>query len=188
MKNAMIIVVGPSGVGKSSFVDQAIADFDSLVDIVTCTTRPIREGEQPGVSYHYLSQKEFEKRREEGMFVEWAQVHGYFYGTPRDQIEEAWAQGRAVIMDIDIQGARAVKKVYPENATTIFILPPSREELRQRLAKRDGGKTVNLELRLKNSEVEMACAEEFDHRVVNADFKASYLEFKKLVEDQLERG
>ena len=123
MKRKMFIVVGPSGAGKSSLVEQAVSDFDQLYDIVTCTTRPPRVGEKEGVPYFFLTQEEFEARKEKGYFVEFARVHNHWYGTPRSEIEGAWARGFSVIMDVDIQGAEALKGDYP-HAVTLFILPP----------------------------------------------------------------
>ena len=109
MKKCMIIVVGPSGVGKSSFVDRAIAQIPNLVDVVTYTTRAQRETEVDGVNYHFVSQDQFTKLVEQSFFVEWAHVHSNRYGTPKDQILQAWDQGQSVIMDLAVQGARACK-------------------------------------------------------------------------------
>lgn len=182
MKTRMIIVAAPSGAGKSSFVER-LADEDSrLHDIITYTTRPMRHNESQGKPYFFISKDEFEKKIKEDYFVEWALVHTNLYGTSHEQIKLAWAKDKVVIMDIDIQGVATFKSKYPD-AKTVFILPPSIEELKRRVIKRDGGATPDLDIRMANAEKEMQKANEFDVRIVNDDFERSYSEFKKIVEN-----
>jgi guanylate kinase len=177
----MIIVAAPSGAGKSSFVERATKELSVLVDTVTYTTRAMREGESEGKPYYFVGRAKFQELVASGFFVEWAEVHTNLYGTPLYQLEEAWAENKVVIMDVDVQGAETFKMKYPD-ASTIFILPPSIEELRRRVEKRDKGRTQNLEVRMANASREIAKAGEFDHQVVNDDFERSFGEFKKLVE------
>ena len=177
----MIIVAAPSGAGKSSFVERVTRELSVLVDTVTYTTRAMREGESEGKPYHFVDRARFQELIASGFFVEWAEVHTNLYGTPLYQLENAWAQNRVVIMDVDVQGAETFKKKYPD-ATTIFILPPSIEELRRRVERRDKGRTQNLEVRMNNASREITKAGEFDYQVVNDDFERSFGEFKKLVE------
>ncbi|MCB0341785.1 MAG: guanylate kinase [Pseudobdellovibrionaceae bacterium] len=177
----MILVAGPSGAGKSSFVDQAVTDFSELVDIVTNTTRPMRAGESQGHPYHFVSKEMFRQRIDAGHFVEWAEVHGNLYGTPRDQMEKAWAEGKVVIMDVDVQGVRTLREHFPD-CTTVFILPPDINELRQRVRKRDGGAPADLDVRMKNAEIEMKEASDYDFQLVNDDFSKTYTQFKKIVD------
>ncbi len=177
----MIIVAAPSGAGKSSFVERVTRENSRLVDTVTYTTRAMREGESEGKPYYFVSREKFKELVATGYFVEWAEVHTNLYGTPLHQLVDAWALGKVVIMDVDVQGAATFKSKYPE-ASTIFILPPSIEELRRRVEKRDKGRTQNLEVRMANASREIAKASEFDHQVVNDDFERSFAEFKKLVE------
>lgn len=184
MKTRMIIVAAPSGAGKSSFVERICREEPRLVDVVTCTTRSPRKGESPGNPYHFMSKDEFEKRIGEGYFVEWARVHTNLYGTPWDQLKQAWEQGRCVIMDIDVQGTATFKEKFPD-AKSIFILPPSIDELRQRVSRRDGGAPADLEVRMKNAAHEMTHADRFDFRVVNDVFEPSYAQFKKIIEELL---
>ncbi len=181
----LIIVAAPSGAGKSSFVERVCREDQRLVDIVTYTTRSMRSGESQGHPYHFTSIPDFEKKVADGFFVEWARVHTNLYGTPWDQIEKAWAAKRCVIMDIDVQGTETFRSKFPQDCHTIFILPPSIEELRRRVIKRDGSATSDLEVRMKNAQKEMAVASLFDHQVVNDDFEASYAQFKKIIEDLL---
>lgn len=184
MKNQMIIVVGPSGAGKSSFVDKVIQDIPVLKDTVTFTTRPMRKGESEGNPYHFVDQELFKKHIENDFFIEWAQVHDNYYGTPYCQIEDAWNEGRVIIMDVDIQGAETFRSKFPQ-ALTVFIMPPSIDALRQRLEKRDQGKTNNLDLRLQNAQKEINKAKNFNHQIINDDFAKSYAEFKKRIEEFL---
>jgi len=160
-----------------------VTEIPNLVDIITCTTRLMRKSEREGCPYHFLSQDEFKRRIEDGYFVEWAEVHGQLYGTPRDQIARAWKEGRALIMDVDVQGAQTFLKKYPKETMTIFILPPSIDELRQRVIKRDGDTIKDLDLRMKNAAREIAMADQFHYQMVNDEFESAYAHFKKLVEE-----
>ncbi|WP_413587281.1 guanylate kinase [Bdellovibrio sp. HCB274] len=184
MKTRMIIVAAPSGAGKSSFVARAIEEIPQLVDIITFTTRNIRKGEKNGLQYHFISHDDFKAKIEKGFFVEWAKVHTNFYGTSYESLESTWAAGKCAIMDIDIQGVLTFKSKYPD-AKTIFILPPSIDELRRRIEKRDGGMPADIEVRMANAEKEIAEASKFDFQIVNDNFEQSYAEFKKIIEKLL---
>lgn len=186
MKTRLIIIAAPSGAGKSSFVDRITREISRLRDTVTYTTREMRAGESEGHPYHFVSRAKFDELREQGFFVEWAVVHENLYGTPYHQLEDAWAKDEVVIMDIDIQGADTFKRKFPD-AATIFILPPSIDELRRRVTKRDGRIPPDLEIRMKNAEREIAHARDFDFQLVNDDFDKSYQEFKKIIEELLAR-
>lgn len=176
----MIIVVGPSGVGKSTLVDKITIEIPTLYDTVTYTTRAMRKGEKEGSPYHFVSKERFCDLIEQDFFVEWAIVHNKMYGTPRDQIDNAISSGRVVIMDVDVQGAQTFRSKYPLSYT-IFIMPPSLDELRHRIKKRDKMSDHELEIRMKNAQSEMALAKTFDLQIVNADFNTSYTQFKKVV-------
>jgi guanylate kinase len=187
MKVRMIIIAAPSGAGKSSFVSRITREFPVLCDTVTYTTREIRTGESEGDPYHFVSKERFHQLLKDDFFVEYANVHGNMYGTPMHQLTDAWAQGRVIIMDVDVQGADTFKRKFPD-AQMIFIIPPSIDELRRRVVKRDGKTPKDLEVRMANAQMEMARADEFDFRVVNDDFEKSYAEFKKIIEDLLGRA
>lgn len=187
MSRKMIIVAAPSGAGKSSFVEKICREDSRLVDIVTCTTREMRAGEKQGNPYLFLGKEDFQNKVEQGYFVEWAVVHNNLYGTPIDQIHNAWEAGRCVIMDIDVQGARTFRTKYPDSIG-IFIVPPSIDELRRRVIKRDGKVPLDLELRMENAVKELKEASFFDYQVVNDDFESSFKAFKKIVDDLLHAG
>ncbi len=181
----MIIVAAPSGAGKSSFVERVCSEEPRLFDTVTYTTRAMRVGESQGKPYYFVTKSEFENRVQEGFFVEWARVHENYYGTPLHQLEDSWAKGLCVIMDVDVQGVRTFRAKYP-SAETIFIMPPSLDELRRRLLKRDGEKIKDLDVRMRNAEIEMRSAPDFKHLLVNDDFELSYQQFKKIVVEILD--
>lgn len=181
---SMIIVVGPSGVGKSSFVDRITKEMPILFDTVTYTTRGMRKGESEGHPYHFVDEAKFLSLIKEGFFVEHANVHGRMYGTPKHQIDDAIAAGRVVIMDVDIQGAKTFKEYYP-SAFTVFIHPPSIDELRRRVISRDGKVCDDLEVRMENARKEIAVSHTFDAQLTNDDFEKSYAQFKKFIEEKL---
>jgi guanylate kinase len=185
MKTRTIIVSAPSGAGKSSFVEKLCREDSRIRDVITYTTRQPRRGEGPGNPYHFISVKDFERLIREDFFVEWAKVHNNYYGTPWDQIRSAWSEGIRVIMDLDIQGADTFRKKLPDGLKTIFILPPSIEELKKRIIRRDGKEPSDLEIRLANAKKEMEQAHLFDVQIVNDDFEHSYSEFKKIIDSWL---
>lgn len=184
MKKDIIIVSAPSGAGKSSFVDRITEENPELVDVITYTTRPMRAGEIEGKPYHFINREEFERRVKQNFFVEWAKVHTNLYGTSFESIEKAWKHGRTVIMDIDVQGADTFKTKFP-HCHRIFILPPSIEELRRRVIKRDGGEPKDLEIRMENAQKEIARAKDFDYQIVNDVYETSFTQFKKIIEKLL---
>jgi len=184
MKTRMIIVAAPSGAGKSSFVERICQEDKRLFDTVTYTTRSPRAGESEGHPYHFITKEEFEKKIREGFFVEWARVHTSMYGTSLEQIEGAWERKLCVIMDVDVQGFRTFKSKYPD-AKGIFILPPSIDELRRRIIKRDGKTPTDIDVRMMNAEREIQQAKDFDVQIVNDHFESSFNEFKKILEEWL---
>jgi guanylate kinase len=181
-KNKLIILIGPSGVGKSTFIERVLKEEKNFHDIITYTTRAPREGEEEGDPYHFVSKDRFEELIQQDYFVEWANNHGNLYGTPWNQFLEAWAKGLIVIMDVDVKGARHFKKEFP-HATTIFLKAPSIDALRQRVIKR--GIAKDIEVRMKTAEAEIAAAGEFDHLIINDDFETAYRQFRKLIENLL---
>jgi guanylate kinase len=165
--NPMLVVVsGPSGVGKSTIVAELARRRPQVVPIVTATTRPRREGETDKVHYHFLSVEEFEAMRDAGGLLEWARVHDNWYGTPIEQVRGILAAGRDAILTIDPQGARSVRARVPD-ALLIFVMPPSMEDLHARLAERGSESEASLAMRRRNAEIEMASSGDYDHVIVN---------------------
>ena len=179
----LFVVAAPSGAGKSSLV-KALMELDSRVlPSVSHTTRAPRGQEKHGREYFFVSQQEFDAMILGSAFVEWANVHGFRYGTSKKAIEERIAQGADVILEIDFQGALQIKKTFA-NAVLIFILPPSWEELRSRLKRRGEDSPEAIELRLKNAELEVAQASEFDFVIINELFERALFDLKAIVHAQ----
>ncbi len=166
----LIVISGPSGTGKTTVVKRLLeAEPQRLVLAVSATTRPQRPGEIAGKSYHYMSLEEFERRREAGEFLECAEVYpGQWYGTLRSEVAPSLSQGKSVILEIDVQGTRAVLIHYPD-ALTIFIEPPSLEELEQRLRARRTESEAAIQRRLETARYELSQASWYRHRIVNCD-------------------
>jgi guanylate kinase len=164
----LVIVSGPSGVGK----DTVIQSLDRIPTkpvryfVVTCTTRPRREYEVDGEHYYFLDEAEFERRRLEGGFLEANNVHGHWYGTPREQVRQALVGGRDAILKIDVQGAAVVKQKVPE-ALLVFLVPPSLEDLFARLQARATESADELDVRQRNAALELARQDDYDYVVPN---------------------
>jgi len=176
----LFMVVAPSGAGKSSLVNALLSDDHSICLSISCTTRAARPGEQDGREYHFLTVEEFRKRRAAGDFLESAEVHGNFYGTSRRYIEEQMHEGQDVLLEIDWQGARQVRKRFPQ-ALGIFILPPSIEALEARLHKRGQDSPQVIMRRLLAAGGEIAHASEFEYVIINQDFATALQELSHIV-------
>lgn len=165
--NPMLVVVsGPSGVGKSTIVAEMARLHPQAVPIVTATTRGRRPGEVDGVHYHFMTPEAFERLRDDGGLLEWAEVHGHRYGTPLDQIRGILRAGRDAVLTIDPQGARNVRAAVPD-ALLIFVMPPSMEALDARLSQRGSEDAETQALRRHNAVDEIAAAADYDEIVVN---------------------
>ena len=164
----LVIISGPSGVGKDTIIDalRLRRHEPEYHYLVTCTTRAMRPGEADGVDYHFLDRATFAGQRAAGEFLEANDVHGNWYGTPRSEVREALAAGRDVILKIDVQGAQVVKEKIP-GALLIFLIPPSLEDLFQRLRSRATETADELELRQRNAAIELARQEDYDYVVTN---------------------
>jgi guanylate kinase len=164
----LVIVSGPSGVGKDTVIDalRRLPDGDSRHYVVTCTTRPRRPYEVDGIHYQFLDEASFRALHDAGGLLEANDVHGNWYGTPRRQVREALVAGRDVILKIDVQGAAEVKQKVPE-ALLVFLVPPSLEDLFVRLQSRATESADELDIRQRNAALELAHQEDYDHVVVN---------------------
>ena len=167
-RGLLLIVSGPSGVGKGTVCARILAQSNDTVVSVSATTRPPRAGEVEGKNYFFLTKDEFFKKRDRGEFLEWAEVFGNYYGTPADKVAEKLKSGKNVILEIDTQGAMQVKAACPEGVS-IFILPPSFEELKKRITKRGTESPQIIQKRLSCAKAEMDLADKYDHVVINVD-------------------
>lgn len=169
-KGLLVIISAPSGAGKDVVIDRLVKKLDDAVVYVTATSRKPRPGEIEGTHYYFYSPEKFREEIEEGNFLEWSMVHGEFKGVRRDVLGETLQNHKIVIVKPDPQGMRKIKSQLPE-ALTIFIMPPSVESLRRRLTTRGTETAEQREIRLRNAEIEMAAAPEYDYVVVNEDGK-----------------
>jgi guanylate kinase len=175
-RGVLLIVASPSGAGKTSLCRRLMADHGGLELSVSMTTRAIRPGEVADRDYHFVDDAEFQRLIDADAFLEWADVHGARYGSPRAPIDRALAEGRDVLFDIDWQGARDIAEKCPEDAVRVFILPPSLEELRRRLVTRSQDADDVIERRIANAKGEIEHCDQFDYVFVNDDFDRSYAE------------
>jgi guanylate kinase len=179
----LFVVAAPSGTGKSSLVN-ALLELDSHLAVsISHTTRAPRGQEQNDREYHFIDEASFRQKIESGDFLEWAEVHGNLYGTSRVAIEERIAGGQDVVLEIDWQGALQIKRIFP-NAVLIFILPPSWDELAQRLNRRGEDQPEVIAQRLRNARKEVAQAEHFDFVIINSLFEAALFDLKTVVHSQ----
>jgi guanylate kinase len=170
-KGLLVIISAPSGGGKDVVIDRLVPErLDDAVVYVTATSRKARPGEVEGKHYYFYSPEKFREEIEEGNFLEWSMVHGEFKGVRRDVLGQTLQDRKIVIVKPDPQGMRKIKSLLPE-ALTIFIMPPSVESLRRRLTTRGTETADQREVRLRNAEIEMAAAPEYDYVVVNEDGK-----------------
>ena len=163
----LFVVSSPSGGGKTTLVRELLAAAPGLVRSVSATTRPRRPGERGGSDYHFVSAKEFARLRARRALIEWARVHGAWYGTPTASVEPALARGRNVVLSVDVQGARQIKRAYGARAVLIFVMPPSFEDLKLRLVNRRTDSPTAIRRRLAAARRELACARRYDYVVVN---------------------
>jgi guanylate kinase len=184
----LLVVSAPSGAGKTTLCDRLLADNPSMVYSISCTTRAPRGDERDGREYHFLSMDEFERRVARGEFIEHAVVHGNRYGTLRQTVEEALADGKDVLMDIDVQGAASIRKAAQGGAgllkngyIDVFIAPPSLEALESRLTGRGEDAPEVIEQRLKNARVEMAQWRDYQYLVINDQLDRAYAELRAVV-------
>ncbi|WP_337266498.1 guanylate kinase [Oryzifoliimicrobium ureilyticus] len=180
-RGLMLVISSPSGAGKST-IARNLLDQDKQISLsVSVTTRPRRQSEIEGVHYHFISQREFERRRDSDSLLEWAQVHGNFYGTPREPVEEAMGEGRDMLFDIDWQGAQQLQEKMKADVVSIFILPPSMTELQSRLHRRAEDTEEVIRTRLANSRAEIEHWREYDYVIVNDDLQAAFDSIQSIV-------
>lgn len=191
-KPLFIVMSAPSGCGKSTLIDMILQEYPDMVYSVSCTTRSPRGEEEDGADYHFLTVERFKELISENAFIEWAEVHGNYYGTLKKPIEEVLAEGNSMILDIDVAGAEKVRSYVMQELSRgdpmrdgyvdIFINPPNLEELRRRLEGRGTDSAAVIEKRMANAEGEMARAGEYMYRVVNDDLGIAYRRLCDLID------
>ena len=183
-KGKVFVITGPSGVGKGTLIERLLDAVPGLELSVSATTREPRAGEVNGRDYHFLTPEEFERRVETADFLEHATYSGNRYGTLREEVERRLAEGRSVVLEIEVQGARQVRAAMPE-AVLIFIAPPDPAALRERLEGRGTDSPEAIARRLRTAEIELEAQDEFPHVVMNDEVQKSASELEKLVRGQL---
>lgn len=177
----LVVLAGPSGVGKGTVHRRLREEIADVELSVSATTRPPRAGEQDGVDYHFVDRATFETMAADGRLLEWAEYAGNLYGTPRVPVEQAVAAGRVVLLEIEVQGALQVLERVP-GALTVFLVPPSWEELERRLRERGTEDDATVARRLETARRELACRDDFDHLVTNDDLERCVAEVCRLIE------
>jgi len=180
-KGMIVVVSSPSGTGRTTIIERVLREDSRLRYSTSVTTRPQRPGEKEGKDYFFVSENEFKQRIERGEFVEWAEVHGFMYATPRAPLVETVQQGGVIILDIDIQGAMQVKEKFP-HCVTIFVAPPSLESLEQRLRNRGTDSEELIKRKLQDALREMAKIPEYDYLIVNEDLDTAVRQLEAILE------
>lgn len=180
-RGIIFILSAPSGAGKTTLINGLRSIFPEIELSVSWTTRPVRDGEVDGRDYRFVTRRQFDAMRAKGQFAEWAKVHSFLYGTPRGPLERCARRGRDILLDIDVQGARKIKRLYP-GAVAMFLLPPSLRELARRLARRGTEGRETMRRRLANARGEIRRVIEYDYCVVNRDVKEAVTVLRSIVE------
>ncbi len=182
-KSNVVIMSGPSGVGKSTICKEVVKRFDNVYLSVSVTTRPKSEAEVDGQDYWFISEQEFQERIDKGLLLEHAEVFGHLYGTPRDKVEEAVQAGKNVILEIDVQGAKQALTIFPD-AVMIFVLPPTEKDLVKRMDNRGREAADAAEKRLTGASDEIAAAwQYYKHMIINEDLQQAVDECVQIIED-----
>lgn len=186
MSGFAVVLCAPSGTGKTTVARALVEEYEDLMFSVSATTRPPRPGERPGVDYHFVSRDRFETMVEGGEFLEWAEVHGQLYGTPRSNLEEAAERGRDLVLDIDVQGGRQVRAARPDSVM-IFLLAPSVDVMLERLRRRGSEAESEVRRRLRTARGELESVDEFEYVVVNDELRDTVAAVRAIVTAERQR-
>lgn len=180
--NSIVVLSSVSGGGKNTVLHRLLEKHSMLQVAVTATSRRPREGEVDGVHYHFMTPEDFQRRIADGGFIEHAQVHGNFYGVPAFEVDRVRAQGKVLMLNIDVQGMRSLKERFPGDVVTIFLLPPDEAVWEQRLRHRGTESEEDIQLRLQIGKRELSEADQFDYRVVNDDLDRCVADVERILE------
>ena len=177
----VFVISSPSGGGKTTVVNRIRAQLPRLVRSISVTTRPLRRGERRGRDYRFVSPEAFRRLRRAGRLLEWARVHGAWYGTPKRPVLQALARGHDVVLSIDVQGARQIRRTLGARAVLVFLVPPSLEQLRRRLLRRRTESPAAIRKRIAAAKRELACAAWYDYQVVNDRLEQTVEQVKAII-------
>jgi guanylate kinase len=180
MTGQVFVFSAPSGTGKSTIAEALMERFDRLAYSISHTSRPPRGAEQDGIDYHFVTESDFREMIQKNAFLEWAKVHDHLYGTAFDAVKAQMSAGSDILMDVDVQGGRSVKKQFPESVL-IFLLPPSLEILRKRLSDRGTDEPKVIEKRMARASEEIKHCSRYDYIVINDDLEKAVLEAQSIV-------
>jgi len=180
-RGVMLILSSPSGAGKSTLARLLVEQDKAIQLSVSVTTRERRPSEVEGVHYHFVSKRQFERMRDAGDLLEWAEVHGYHYGTPREAVEKALSQGRDMLFDIDYQGTLQLYEKMRDDIVGVFILPPTAAELKHRLERRAEDASGVISRRLRNARTEIAHWQDYDYVLVNEDLDHTFATLRSIL-------
>ncbi|MGE5398914.1 MAG: guanylate kinase [Ignavibacteriales bacterium] len=183
-KGSIIVISAPSGAGKTTIVRSILEQFPEMIFSISATTRKKRECEVDGVHYFFLSEEEFLKKIKDEAFIEWEKFYDYYYGSLKSFVEQNVDDGKTVLFEVDVKGGLSIKKLYP-SAVLIYIMPPSLDELKERLRKRMTETEEDLRKRIARAEMELSLKDEFDFVVVNDELEKAILEVKTIIEKNI---
>ena len=179
----LIVISAPSGAGKTSIAHFLLQNLETLSFSVSACSRAIRDNETDGVDYHFLAADQFKKEIKENAFLEWEEVYeNQYYGTLKSEVERIWNDGKCVIFDVDVMGGLNIKKQYPTECLSIFIMPPSLAVLEERLQSRGSESAESLQKRVIKAKGEIAKSEEFDKIILNDDFEVACMETMEVIQ------
>ena len=184
-KGNLIVVSGPSGIGKDTVVAEYLKRNDAYKSI-SCTSRKIREGDIPDKTYHFITKEEFENKIKNGELLEYTIYNNNYYGTLKNTIDEQLEKGKDVIMVIEVEGEANVKKIYPD-AKSIFLLPPSMDVLKDRLINRGNVSTEDIEDRMKTAEREIATSVRYDYKIINDDLDSAVKSLENIIKNEINK-
>jgi len=185
VKRLLLVLSAPSGGGKTSIAKKLLQARNDLGYSVSATTRATRNGERDGQDYHFLSREEFERRRDQGEFLEWAEYGAQLYGTLKREIDRIFGEGRHAVLDIEVEGARQIRRNFP-NSLQVFVLPPSADVLVERLKRRNTEDPELLRKRLTHASEELAAVAEYDYSVVNEDLSTAVGQVSAILDGKAE--